>query len=176
MHDLGHGVRSTHPARHRAGTSLVPTHNFCLQVQFHSTRLHCRSLLPPWLETRYSDTHADAYSTGDRLRRDTEVALSASSDKDGNTHRIDCVSGSRHSRLTIRLYPNILTTNAPGTTFGALPRAWRHVHEVLHGPVETSLSSFHLCSVSCSGDHLADSSGNHFGMVKMNPVSAVARH
>jgi transposase InsO family protein len=42
--------------------------------------------------------------------------------------------------------------------------------------LERSCGGFHLRSGSCSGDHLADSSGNHFGMVKMNPVSAVARH
>src|SRR5713226_8339804 len=35
---------------------------------------------------------------------------------------------------------------------------------------------FHLRSGSCRSDHLADSPGDQFGVVKMNPVSAVARH
>ncbi len=35
---------------------------------------------------------------------------------------------------------------------------------------------FHLCSGSGRGNHLAGGAGDQLGMVKMYPVSAVARH
>jgi|SRR5712664_55476 len=35
---------------------------------------------------------------------------------------------------------------------------------------------FVLCGGSCSDDHFADSPGDQLGLVKMDPVSAVARH
>jgi len=51
---------------------------------------------------------------------------------------------------------------------------WRTSHSyLLLGRLR---GGFHLCRGSYSGDHFADSPSDEFGVIKVDPMSAVARH